>query len=91
MLARLFGPVLLFGTLEQLSLLELSYSVTTLEVDESDFFGSNEGTDGETPEKPEAKDWWQVESGLTPNKLDTLIDVVNKINDVFGNYRSKLK
>ena len=41
------------------------------------------------PKKPEAisKDWWQVESGLTPNKLDTLIDVVNKINDVFGNYK----
>ena len=43
------------------------------------------------PEKPEANsgpaDWWKVESGLTPNKLDTLIDVVNKINDVFGNYK----
>ena len=43
------------------------------------------------PEKAEANsgpaDWWKVESGLTPNKLDTLIDVVNKINDVFGNYK----
>merc|ERR1712210_310945 len=56
----------------------------------SDEESSEKETEAETPEKPEANsgpaDWWKVESGLTPNKLDTLIDVVNKINDVFASF-----
>ena len=35
-------------------------------------------------EQSKGEEWWNVESGLTPTKLDQVIDVVNKLNDVFG-------
>ena len=30
------------------------------------------------------QDWWNPEAGLTPEKLDKMIDAVNSLNDVFG-------
>ena len=43
-------------------------------------------TEDESPMgvKPAGNEWWEVESGLTPSKLDAIIDTVNKLNDVFG-------
>ena len=36
------------------------------------------------PDEPSKGEWWDINSGLTPTKLDQVIDVVNKLNDVFG-------
>ena len=47
------------------------------------FFGSGEGNE---KSKNNSNDWWQLEY-LTPNKLDSLIQVVNNLNDVFGNQK----
>lgn len=35
------------------------------------------------PKEPSGTEWWDTEAGLTPDKLDKLIDAVNKMNDLF--------
>ena len=60
-----------------------------IKFDHKDFFGSGEGNE---KSKNNSNDWWQLEY-LTRAKLDSLIKVVNNLNDVFGNqkYFFKLK